>query len=530
MFHRIIDSRPILAAAFAALLCQAAIANDSSPQKSAATQKSDVAQKSCEMHWETVTETRTRTVYETLEEQREKVVYDTHYETQTVQDVQRVAETRYREEEFSYQVPVYETQTREVPYTTYVPTYETRSRDVNYVSYNLVPETRTRQIPFTTYQTVEENRVRTVPYTVPRQIEYTKTIDIHTGDWETHVEEQPGPIIEKCVREPGCWIWDPCRCCCVYQPGKTSMVQVQCPPIRTCKKVWVPRVEQRVMNCTRIEYETHTKEVPYTVTRVVPTVQTREESYTFFRRVPVTNTYTVHYQVCRMVPEQHAKTVTQVVTRSITKTSTRSVPYTVWNEVSVDRTITVPRTVPRTVTYTVTRCVPRQETYEVKVRVCRPVTKGAAQKDVNVKGSNVETDDVTPAAEPVSEDATSAGHQMVTLIRANDDATPLTGDARLAFSAGLDLFRHGNHRDAAEAFSRAAVLDSTNAKYAYFWAIAAKNSDEDELADRAATEAMRRERTQPVDDWGRVMERVQGTARVWVEQVRCHQGSDSHID
>ena len=28
----------------------------------------------------------------------------------------------------------------------------------------------------------------------------------------------PGPVVKKCVQEPGCWTWDPCCCRCVYVP------------------------------------------------------------------------------------------------------------------------------------------------------------------------------------------------------------------------------------------------------------------------------------------------------------------------
>ena len=42
--------------------------------------------------------------------------------------------------------------------------------------------------------------------------------------------------------------------------------EVQCPPRRICRKVWVPQKEQRTINCVRYEQDTVVKEVPYTGT------------------------------------------------------------------------------------------------------------------------------------------------------------------------------------------------------------------------------------------------------------------------
>lgn len=504
--------------AISALCFQTGVAADGVPQKSDVTQKSGPVQKQAEMRWETIMKPCTRTVYENVTETREKVVYDTYYDTKTVKDVHRVAETHYRQDNFTYQVPYYETQTREIPYVVNRPIYETRSRDVNYVTYTSVPETRIRHVPYTTYRTVEETRTRSVPRTVPREVAYTKTIDIHTGCWETHIEEHPGPVIKKCVQEPGCWQWDPCRCCCIYVPGKSHTVEVQCPPVKVCKRVWVPRVEQKVVNCTKVVYDTHTEQVPYTVTRLVPETHSREETYTFTRQVPVTNTRTVCYQVTRLVPEQHTRTVTQLVKRVQTETGTRSVPYTVWNEVPTERTVTTPRTVPRTVSYTVTRCVPRTETYEVEVRVCRPVLteKDAVQKnELNETSSTTDSGPSSVSTQTPADDVT-----FTTLTSQTPEEAAVPVDAQQLFRAGLEQFYRGDYAGAMTALEQASRQDTTNAKYAYFWALAAHQAGAQDQAELAVRDAVQREIGAPVANWGRVMERVQGTARLWLEQAR----------
>ena len=177
--------------------------------------------------------------------------------------------------------PVWETRTKDVCYTVCKPVWETRTKDVCYTVCKPVWETRTKQICYTVCKPVWETRSRTVCYnvrkpvyetrtrevcrTIRRPVHFTRTVEVCTGHWDTHVEEIPGPVVQKCVQEPGCWNWDPCRCCCVFTPGASRVVEVQCPPRQICRKVWVPSVEQRTINCVRYECETVTEQVPYTV-------------------------------------------------------------------------------------------------------------------------------------------------------------------------------------------------------------------------------------------------------------------------
>jgi hypothetical protein len=277
------------------------------------------------------------------------------------------------------------------------------------------------------------------------------------------------------------------------------------------------------VNCTKIVYETHTKQVPYMVTRLVPQTHSSEETYTVYRRVPVTHTQTIDYQVERRVPEQHTRTVTQIVTRMTTETGTRTVPYTVWKEVPIERTITVPRTVPRTVTYTVTRCVPRTETYQVPVRVCRPVAtgKGPVQRADDPQGGEL---DATAPADPDSTGSHRSLRSELTHTAIADTSTDSpfvdVGDAQQLFRDGLSRFHQADFAGALAALARAAELDEDNAKYAYFWALAAKQSGMTEQAQRAIAIAVEREANQPIQHWGRIMERVQGSLRLWLEEAR----------
>jgi hypothetical protein len=226
----------------------------------------------CEVKCYTVMRTATRTTYENVTETRHRTVYDISYETRVVQGVDRIPVTHYEDRPYTINRPLVEMLTKEVPYTVNWPVYETLSREVHYVTHVPTYETKTTQIPYTTYHPVTETHSRTVHYSVPNTVHYTQTIPVHSGRWEYRTEEQPGPVLQKCVQEPGCWKWDPCCCRCVYCPGPCKTVQIQCPPIKVCKRVWVPIVTQREVSCSKVVYETRTKVVPYTTTGAVTRV------------------------------------------------------------------------------------------------------------------------------------------------------------------------------------------------------------------------------------------------------------------
>jgi len=115
---------------------------------------------------------------------------------------------------------------------------------------------------------------------VCKPVHYTRTIRECCGRWETQESCCPSPVVTKCVQEPGCWVWDPCCCRCVWCPGKCHTVCVQCPPRKVCKKVWVPEMQQRTINCVRYERECVQKQIPYTVCRHVSEQQQRTCTYT----------------------------------------------------------------------------------------------------------------------------------------------------------------------------------------------------------------------------------------------------------
>jgi len=121
---------------------------------------------------------------------------------------------------------------------------------------------------------VYETCMKEVTQSICKPVHYTKVVNVCCGHWETHEECIPGPVVKRCVQEPGCWTWDPCCCRCVWCPGKCHMECVQCPPRKVCKKCWVSETKQQTIDCVRYERECVTKQVPCTTCRYVSQPET----------------------------------------------------------------------------------------------------------------------------------------------------------------------------------------------------------------------------------------------------------------
>ena len=231
-----------------------------------------------------------------------------------------VWETRSRIVNYTVSKPVWETITKEIPYTVCKPVYETREQ--TYTVCKPVQETRTREVPYTVCKQVWEMRERDVCRTICKPVHFTKTVKVCSGRWETECFEVPGPVITRCVREPGCWVWDECQCKCVYHPGKVTKVEEQCPSRTVTKKVWVPETIEKEIACVRYERETIVEKQCYKVCRMVSEQRVKTCTYTVCRMVPEQRVRT--YQVCRMVPEQRVRTCNYQVCRMVPEKRVRS--------------------------------------------------------------------------------------------------------------------------------------------------------------------------------------------------------------
>ncbi len=93
-------------------------------------------------------------------------------------------------------------------------------------------------------------------------------------------------------------------------------------------------------------------------------------------------------------------------------------------------------------------------------------------------------------------------------------------DGTAAFDRGLTSFRSRSMNDALASFNVAVRSEPNNAMYQYYRALTLFDLNGGEAAGDALRQAIELERQQPVENWGKRMERVQGRGRVWVEDAR----------
>ena len=349
---------------------------------------------SCQVQCHTVMKTVRCVEYEQQQVTCYKTCWERVCEERVINCVKYVPETRTKEVCYTVCKPVWEERTH--TYTVCKPVWETRTKEICYTVCKPVWEERSHT--YTVCKPVWETRTKDVTYYVRKAVPYTKTIQVQSGHWETQEYEVPGPIVKKVVREPGCWVFDPCTCRCRYVPGKCHTVCHQCPPRKCVKKVWVPECIEKEISCTKYVCEPCVKQCTYKVCKMVPEQRTctykvckmvpeqrtktctykvckmvpeeRTCTYKVCKMVPEQRTKTCTYKVCKMVPEQ--RTCTYKVCKMVPEQRTRTVCYTVCKPVCYQKTIQCWKCVPKKVPYTVTRCVPRTVCKQVPVCVCCP--------------------------------------------------------------------------------------------------------------------------------------------------------------
>lgn len=123
-----------------------------------------------------------------------------------------------------------------------------------------------------------------------------------------------------------------------------------------------------------------------------------------------------------------------------------------------------------------------------------------------------------PAPAPVDDSGTEGTQTSFRMTsQARRDGTP-------AFAQGLRSYWDGNMNAALRSFDAAAAAEPQNALYHYYRALAFYNMQGADAAGEWLRHAVEIERQSPVKNWGRSMERVQGRARLWVEQARRDAG------
>ncbi len=135
------------------------------------------------------------------------------------------------------------------------------------------------------------------------------------------------------------------------------------------------------------------------------------------------------------------------------------------------------------------------------------------------------SDQTTPApASQAAPEAAPADHSASVQQSNFRLASAVRRDGSAAFDKGVTDFRQGRKREALTDFETAASAEPDNALYHYYRALAQYDVDGAEAAQGALQQAVEAETREPIKNWGKRMERVQGRSRLWIESARRSAG------
>lgn len=97
-------------------------------------------------------------------------------------------------------------------------------------------------------------------------------------------------------------------------------------------------------------------------------------------------------------------------------------------------------------------------------------------------------------------------------------------DGSAAFAKGMTAFRSRSLTEAVGSFETAAAAEPNNAIYQYHLALALYDLNGAEVASDALQRAVALEQREPIENWGKRMERIQGRSRAWIEAARREAG------
>jgi tetratricopeptide (TPR) repeat protein len=93
-------------------------------------------------------------------------------------------------------------------------------------------------------------------------------------------------------------------------------------------------------------------------------------------------------------------------------------------------------------------------------------------------------------------------------------------DGSAAFQKGMTSFRSHVLAEALGSFETAVAAEPDNAMYHYYLALTLYDLHGADVAGEVLQQAVALERREPIVNWGKRMERVQGRARSWIESAR----------
>ncbi len=141
------------------------------------------------------------------------------------------------------------------------------------------------------------------------------------------------------------------------------------------------------------------------------------------------------------------------------------------------------------------------------------------------EGATVISDQTTPAPAPQAAPEGAPAEHSASVQQSNFRlASAVRRDGSAAFDKGVADFRQGRKREALTDFEVAASAEPDNALYHYYRALAQYDVDGAEAAQGALQQAVEAETREPIKNWGKRMERVQGRSRLWIESARRSAG------
>jgi tetratricopeptide (TPR) repeat protein/endogenous inhibitor of DNA gyrase (YacG/DUF329 family) len=145
-----------------------------------------------------------------------------------------------------------------------------------------------------------------------------------------------------------------------------------------------------------------------------------------------------------------------------------------------------------------------------------------------------EQDDVAPTPAPIVRPAANdvletyrprAADPAPPIAREDEEVALRRATSNAALGYGIHSFWERRYENAIDSFVRAQEDDPTNAAAGYFLALVYARSGQKELAEETLAAAVELEAVHPVANWGRLMERVQGRQRLWLEEARMRANS-----
>ena len=127
-------------------------------------------------------------------------------------------------------------------------------------------------------------------------------------------------------------------------------------------------------------------------------------------------------------------------------------------------------------------------------------------------------EDAQPSVEPQATTPAPEGQAGLQVAYRSRPMSDLSADQ--LFADGLRSYWSSKFENAAYKFSQAAKKDGENAMYLYMQALAERRDGEPEDAEATLAAAVQLDTTHPCGNWSRIMQRIQGGDRVWLEAGR----------